>query len=160
MKKYYIKNGKNLVNLNQETWTKDFHLKQHYCDPCWRAYSRQQKRISKHRSTLMAYYGNQCSICNRGFDAMNKRNIHVDHDHSAAYNIRGLLCLNCNSILGHARDSLDILEKAISYLKERQDRPLDDLLEEIALGEVDNADLFTWQAPSPSTASAHSSSHS
>ena len=126
-----------------DRWTKDFHLKQHYCDPCWRAYSRQQKRISKHRSTLMAYYGNQCSICERGFDAMNKRNIHVDHDHSAAYNIRGLLCLNCNSILGHARDSLDILEKAISYLKERQDRPLDDLLEEIALGEVDNADLFT-----------------
>ena len=125
-----------------DRWTKEYTLKQHYCDPCWRAYSRQQKRISKHRATLLYYYGNECSICGRGFDSMNKRNIHVDHDHSAAYNIRGLLCLNCNSILGHARDSLEILEKAIDYLKNRQDRPLDEVLEEIQNQQSQVGDLF------------------
>lgn len=125
-----------------DRWTKEYQLKQHYCDPCWRAYARQQKRISKHRTTLLHYYGNHCSICGRGFDAMNKRNIHVDHDHSAAYNIRGLLCLNCNSILGHARDRIEILERAIEYLKEREDRPLDEVLQEIQNMQNPVHDLF------------------
>ena len=125
-----------------DRWTKEYLLKQHYCDPCWRAYSRQQKRISKHRQTLMAYYGNKCSICDRGFDAMNKRNIHVDHDHTAAYNIRGLLCLNCNSMLGHCRDNLDILRRAIEYLEERQDKPLDELLAEIEAAQTQAPEVF------------------
>lgn len=39
----------------------------------------------------------------------------VDHDHNTG-EIRGLLCLLCNSLLGFARDNKDILRSAINYL--------------------------------------------
>lgn len=40
----------------------------------------------------------------------------VDHCHTTK-DIRGLLCTNCNTILGKCYDSVDILLKAIQYLK-------------------------------------------
>lgn len=44
--------------------------------------------------------------------------LHVDHDHETGL-IRGLLCHHCNTLLGHAKDSVDVLEAAIVYLKSR-----------------------------------------
>lgn len=41
----------------------------------------------------------------------------VDHNHKNG-KIRGLLCNNCNSILGHADDNIIILENSIKYLLE------------------------------------------
>lgn len=40
----------------------------------------------------------------------------VDHDHVTGA-IRGLLCSNCNPMLGHAGDSIDILQKGAAYLE-------------------------------------------
>jgi hypothetical protein len=40
----------------------------------------------------------------------------VDHDHKSG-EIRGLLCINCNTGLGRFKDSKDLLTKAIKYLK-------------------------------------------
>lgn len=55
-----------------------------------------------------------CAICSR---LPNGRNLSVDHNHVTG-KIRGLLCLPCNTMLGMANDSIDILIKAIEYLKE------------------------------------------
>lgn len=52
-----------------------------------------------------------CAIC-RKLDSK----LFVDHDHETKI-IRGLLCTNCNLLLGHGKDSVLILESAISYLK-------------------------------------------
>lgn len=41
----------------------------------------------------------------------------VDHCHKSR-EIRGLLCDNCNVMLGHSKDSIDILNNAINYLNE------------------------------------------
>ena len=41
---------------------------------------------------------------------------HVDHDHETM-EFRGLLCSNCNRMLGQARDSSEILELGAVYLK-------------------------------------------
>lgn len=41
--------------------------------------------------------------------------LHIDHCHSTG-KVRGLLCFNCNSLLGHARDNIVILENLIKYL--------------------------------------------
>lgn len=39
----------------------------------------------------------------------------VDHCHETN-NVRGLLCINCNAILGQARDSIQVLENLSGYL--------------------------------------------
>jgi len=57
---------------------------------------------------------NKCAIC-----LINQKNyprrFAVDHDHITK-KVRGLLCTQCNSILGYARDSIETLERAKIYL--------------------------------------------
>lgn len=57
----------------------------------------------------------KCKICNKHQNEL-KQPLSVDHNHTTN-KIRGLLCQNCNTILGHAKDNIDILQKAINYLK-------------------------------------------
>lgn len=57
-----------------------------------------------------------CEICGKLFSEV--REIHLDHDHSKG-TVRGVLCLNCNLMLGHAKDNPAILSKAVLYLTER-----------------------------------------
>lgn len=55
---------------------------------------------------------NKCHICEA------KTTLVVDHDHAIKEpSYRGLLCNSCNLMLGHAKDDITILEKAINYLK-------------------------------------------
>ena len=57
-----------------------------------------------------------CAIC--GDDSSQKR-MCVDHCHKSG-EVRGILCTNCNVLLGLAGDSIELFEKAISYLLSRQ----------------------------------------
>jgi hypothetical protein len=56
-----------------------------------------------------------CAICNT-HQTEKARLFAVDHSHTTG-KIRGLLCINCNTALGHVKDSVSTLEKMISYLK-------------------------------------------
>lgn len=58
----------------------------------------------------------KCRICGRHQSVLNKR-LGVDHNHITG-KIRGLLCNNCNLILGHANDNVIILIEAIKYLQD------------------------------------------
>lgn len=42
----------------------------------------------------------------------------VDHCHETG-DVRGILCNGCNLIIGHAKDDIDRLSRAIVYLQER-----------------------------------------
>ena len=57
---------------------------------------------------------NRCAICDSEFTENLKG--FVDHCHKTN-KIRGLLCTKCNSLLGMANDNIEILLKAIEYLK-------------------------------------------
>jgi Recombination endonuclease VII len=56
---------------------------------------------------------NKCLLCCAEFGKDNKP--HVDHDHDKKL-VRGLLCHSCNVGLGHFKDNVDTLQRAINYL--------------------------------------------
>lgn len=53
-----------------------------------------------------------CDICHKQKDY----DLYVDHCHTTG-KVRGLLCSPCNNILGNANDSVDLLNRAINYLR-------------------------------------------
>ena len=55
-------------------------------------------------------YGS-CKICAK------EAKLYVDHNHSTG-KVRDLICNNCNTVIGHAKENVEILAKAIEYLKE------------------------------------------
>ena len=58
----------------------------------------------------------RCAIC-KSMNVGRKDGVKfaVDHDHSSGQ-LRGLLCKRCNTMLGNAKDSIDILRAAKAYL--------------------------------------------
>ena len=86
-----------------------------------------KKRNRKHRlkkcnltgeqyAKMAREQNNRCAICYRMELAKNTRYLSIDHDHVTG-EIRGLLCIKCNTILGMAGDNVEILTNAINYLK-------------------------------------------
>lgn len=65
-------------------------------------------------NTLLKKQDNKCAICNKNYTI---RKLFVDHDHKNGL-VRGLLCNRCNLLIGWADDSIEVLEKAIKYLKQ------------------------------------------
>ena len=63
-----------------------------------------------------------CEIC--GTDRQNSvhLDLYIDHDHETD-KVRGLLCGKCNSLLGFAKDNIEVLEGAILYLKKYSTNP-------------------------------------
>lgn len=57
----------------------------------------------------------KCAICDT--ENPNGQGVfHVDHCHNTG-KIRGLLCHSCNTALGHLKDCINNLKRAIKYLK-------------------------------------------
>jgi hypothetical protein len=68
--------------------------------------------------TVQEYYAlkekqnGKCAICGLAFG---RRRLAIDHDHATG-RVRGLLCVLCNSGIGHFRDDKTRLLAAIEYL--------------------------------------------
>lgn len=104
----------------------------------WAARTPEQRRAAGHKANgrpltpaqfaaLEAAQESRCAICREqppprqlgrpradGTRAMSPGLVY-DHSHETG-NGRGLLCHRCNAMLGHARDSAEILQAAIAYL--------------------------------------------
>lgn len=72
---------------------------------------------------MLAAQRGGCAIC--GKPPTDDRALHVDHDHECCTTeqtcgecLRGLLCHQCNALLGNARDDISVLRRAIAYLEE------------------------------------------
>jgi len=61
-------------------------------------------------------FGPTCMICDQPETRKGRTGLGLDHCHKTG-RIRGALCTRCNSMLGMARDSPAILERAIRYLR-------------------------------------------
>jgi hypothetical protein len=80
--------------------------------------------------SLKEKQNNLCAICNNP-EHVSNRDLAVDHCHTTG-KIRGLLCTNCNKLLGHAKDNIDVLYSAIEYLKTNTiPHRMDNLMKEI-----------------------------
>ncbi len=75
--------------------------------------------LAQYDAVLEQQNGN-CAICGNLEHVLDKngkrRALAVDHCHNTKV-VRGLLCTNCNKGIGHLKDSIELLESAITYLK-------------------------------------------
>lgn len=65
------------------------------------------------REALWLKQEKKCAICKKTL--IEWRKSRVDHDHDTK-KVRGILCNDCNLLLGHAKDNVVILQAAIVYL--------------------------------------------
>jgi hypothetical protein len=88
-----------------------------------------EKAKARHRRHRLKKYGltvsllkkeqrkqkNRCAICRRKFNGRWKKP-NVDHRHGRKGKHRGLLCVDCNLLIGHSRENIHVLKSAIRYL--------------------------------------------
>jgi hypothetical protein len=105
----------------------------HYCKICLREnkkihydygkskLNRIKNKYNISESELNKIYNTQdkkCKICKKEFDLISKhKGLYIDHCHKTE-KVRGLLCMNCNRLLGNCNDNVDILKSSILYLTE------------------------------------------
>ena len=88
----------------------------------YRGYDRSKHLLSTYGVTeewfnrKMIEQDGRCKICGNTVEESG-RTLCVDHCHTSLNN-RGLLCYNCNLMIGHAKDNIHILEQAIEYIKD------------------------------------------
>lgn len=90
---------------------------------CKRCTHLHQKRFGVsliEREAMEASQDYKCAICGREEVALHQngtpKRLAIDHDHQTNQ-VRGLLCYQCNNMLGCARDDINVLLNAIEYLK-------------------------------------------
>jgi len=69
----------------------------------------------KEKKTMWKEQNKKCLICFKDIDF---KEAVVDHDHETG-EIRGILCNNCNAMIGFAADDTGVLESAINYLSKK-----------------------------------------
>jgi hypothetical protein len=111
---------------------KDGHFK--HCKVCDRKRANKWAKENKNK-TLLRKYGiteqqfdtmledqcGRCDICGTHFESSKTTNI--DHCHTTG-KVRALLCRHCNLVLGHAKESVQILENAVQYLNQHSNEEL------------------------------------
>jgi len=106
--------------------------KHHYCKICLSNnkkknydYDKAKRRLLKTKYNITCEQLNEiyiaqekkCKICKKQFDILSKHHgLYIDHCHTTG-KVRGLLCRNCNALLGNCKDDINILLSSISYLK-------------------------------------------
>ena len=76
--------------------------------------------------SMLASQGGLCAICDE--PCKTGHNLAIDHCHKTG-KVRQLLCVECNTMPGKAREREDLLLKAIEYLNKHKDVPRGELLQ-------------------------------
>jgi hypothetical protein len=102
----FQKNNANLMNLSN------------LCATCQYAYDikRRYGLDWEEFTGLLAKQGGGCAICGATKGNEKSDRLFVDHDHKTG-KVRGLLCHQCNCMLGYSRDEVSNLRRGIQYLE-------------------------------------------
>lgn len=89
----------------------------------WRCCKQKAEQRVRKRFRLVSSIGKDhikyCEICGKS-EENNGKGLAIDHCHNTG-KIRGMLCSNCNTALGLFDDNIDVMKRAIEYVKEKQD---------------------------------------
>jgi hypothetical protein len=91
----------------------------------WKEKNKLAARLTRHRIDVDGYMalldeqGGCCAIC--GTEPADPYSLHVDHDHRTG-EVRGLLCVGCNSGLGKLGDTEEGLLRALDYLRKKRNQ--------------------------------------
>ena len=64
---------------------------------------------------IIKFQDNKCAICKGSGDENTHGTLYVDHCHETG-EVRGMVCNQCNTMLGHSKDNIEVLAEAIKYL--------------------------------------------
>ena len=116
--------GENVVleNFHRNRQRKD--NRGSYCADCLRQLSQKWGRVTRFAkyglteqkyAEMAAAQDHKCRICERPTAKERYGKLAIDHCHDTG-EVRGLLCMNCNTALGMFRDSPRVLLRAAQYL--------------------------------------------
>jgi Recombination endonuclease VII len=126
-KKWYLEN-RDVVKNKSHKWYIENKDRARKNNNFWVSKNKEKNNIYKRKYQLNKKYNitldqfnemlfkqeNKCGICGNTF----LRIPDIDHNHKTG-KVRGLLCHNCNLIIGLAKDKLTTLNNAIKWIKER-----------------------------------------
>jgi len=92
-----------------------------HCKSCNNHLSRKYRLSEDEYNKLLISQDGKCAICKSEDPGGRYTVLNVDHDHNTG-EVRGLLCLRCNHVLGYVNDDIEILKTAIDYLSTRKSR--------------------------------------
>jgi len=85
----------------------------------WKLKHKFKLPLDAYQKMLEAQDG-KCAICKTTVPGRGNKLFSIDHCHSSCL-VRGLLCNNCNSMIGYAKDNSDTLEAGALYLRNRKE---------------------------------------
>lgn len=71
-------------------------------------------------NSMFEAQGGRCAICGI-HQSEQKRRLAVDHNHSTKQ-LRGLLCINCNTGIGKFKESTELLNRANEYIRKWENK--------------------------------------
>lgn len=88
------------------------------CKPCFRGRMKREQpydreKMQRRRYGVSAPKHGECDLCGQPAELV------IDHCHTTNL-VRGRLCQLCNRGLGHFRDNVELLQKAVSYLRQHK----------------------------------------
>lgn len=112
-RKWYLKNRNKELERNKKYYKRRGYIlkKEKYKDMRDRILKNRYGISEKEYLELLKKQNNKCAICGE----VAKKTLDIDHCHTTD-KVRGLLCNNCNRGIGHLKENINILKKAIEYL--------------------------------------------
>lgn len=114
MRRYYQRNAPKKRAANKVWMAENREYRRQYS---WELLLKNKYHITKEDyNNLFEVQKGCCAICKLHQENFEKR-LYVDHNHETG-KVRALLCVNCNMLIGHAQEDIEVLGKAIKYLNE------------------------------------------
>lgn len=113
LRQYYLDNKEKINKRNLEHYHANSKV---YTEASWRnSIKRKFGMTPEDYEAMLERQNGCCAIC-RTDEPGGRGKWHIDHCHETN-EVRGLLCQSCNMGIGQLKDDVNLLQKAIGYLK-------------------------------------------